>query len=158
MCCFGYLVDRSRSPLRHTLIQYHQYITVCDVTYGCFPDCVSKSGTLQHSLCAKHLANTHVDSPSIPGKNMCLEMKLCQMLLCVITWKVPWCPSSVGLVLRMTVIPEAELEKCHGKHSQINKYTFLSTSAPEVTSALFSYYIRFPPTDTLETFGLRSKE
>lgn len=62
--------------------------TVCVVTYGCFAASVSKSSTLQHSLCAKCLANTHVGSQSIPGKNMCLEMKLCQLLLHVITEKV----------------------------------------------------------------------
>lgn len=35
----------------------------------------------------------------------------------------------------MTVIQKAELEKFHEKHSQINKYVGLSTSASEISSA-----------------------
>lgn len=59
----------------------------------------------------------------------------------------------------MTVIQKAELEKCHEKHSQINKYVGLSTSASEVYSALplIDGNKRFPSTNTLETFGQRSK-
>lgn len=49
-------------------------------------------------------------------------MKLCQLLLCVITQKVPRYPSSAVPALIMNVIQKAELEKRHGKHSQINKF------------------------------------
>lgn len=58
----------------------------------------------------------------------------------------------------MTVIQKAELETYHEKHSQINQYVGLSTSASEVSSALLLIdgNKRFLSTDTLETFGQRS--
>lgn len=59
----------------------------------------------------------------------------------------------------MTVIQKAQLEKRHEKHSQINKYVGLSTSASEVSSALFLIDGNkiFPPPNTLEKFVQRSK-
>lgn len=154
MCCLGLLLNRPGSLLHYTFIWSCQRITVCVVTYGCFSASTSKSGTLQHSLCANCLANTHVGSQSIPGKDMCLEMKLCQLLLCVITQKVPRYPSSAVPALIMNVIQKAELEKRHGKHKLTN---FEYICFRGIFCSFLTSHKRSPSTDTLETFGLRSK-